>query len=236
MQLATNETTTTTSTPPMSNAPSHEDIMGSIKVLATEDGRGRDSQIRFALTVINAAYLGTASLAPDKHGKGRSDALVYAEHYVRIQSGAVIFDRRANKTKKLVSNTKKYIEVGVSTQWGRGQPMQFVEEFADFMKAVRNKDPSALKKCPNGKTEADLNDAVNGLLRLLTAQKKSPRLFTEDERNAYAFKTERDPKTEMEKLMAIHKSLEKTGDKSVQIEAAKASIKQRVAAIVKGVK
>jgi hypothetical protein len=234
MQLAT--ATTTTTTPKNTNAPTFADLMATAKQLGEQCGKGKDTQIQFDLAVIEGAYLGALSLDADKHGKGRNDATVLAEQYVRATQGAVIFDAKADKSRKQVSNVQKCIKVGANPKWGRGQPMQFVQEFIEFRQKVRSKDPSALKKAPNGKTEKDLDDAHNGLMRLLTRQQKEDRLLSDDERNSYAFKTDKSEKSETEQLEAARKSLRKSNDQSVQIKNAIDSITLRLANIAKGIK
>lgn len=226
----------TNTAPKNSNAPSFESLLADAKELGELAGKGKDTQIKFDLKVADGAYLGTLSLDPNKHGSGRDDATLLAEAYVRATQGAVVFDVRADKTRKQVSNVRKCIKVGANPKWGRGQPMQFINEFIEFRQKVRAKDATALKKAPNGRTDKDLDDAHNGLMRLFTAQLKSDTLLSEQTRNSFAFKTEKGEVTEMEKLDAIRKALKKTGDQSLQVKNAYDMITLRISNLVKGVK
>jgi len=219
-----------------SNAPSFDDLLAMAKELGVQCGQGKDTQIKFDLKLIEAAYLGSLSLDPDRHGKGRDDSTLMAEAYVRATQGAVVFDAKADKTRKQVSNVRKCIKLGTMTKLGRGQPLQFVQEFVEYRQKVRAKDPIALKKEPHGKTEKDLDDAHNGLMRLATVQIKATSLLSEDERNRFAFKTDTAEKTETEKLEQARKMLRKSGDNSTEVQAAITSITNRLINLAKGAK
>jgi hypothetical protein len=213
-------------TPPKSNTPTYDSLLQVAKDLGVQSGMGKDTQIKFDLTLIEGAYLGTLSLDPDRHGTGRDDGTTLAEAYTRARQGATAFDAKSDAGRKQVSNTRKCIKLGSNPKWGRGQPMQTVQEFVRYWQDCR-KDPAKAKK---------LDDVHNALMRFATAQLKSDQLIPDDERNRFAFKTEKDEKTEMEKLDDIRKAIKKTGDQSVQIKAAYDQITLRITNIVKGVK
>jgi hypothetical protein len=231
MQLAA---TTVSTAPAKSNAKSFEEYREDFRKLGKDAGKGKDAQIKFDLLLVEGAYKGRFDLNENKHGTGRSDAVVLSEDYMKAQGSAVVFDLALNNIQKLVSNAKKCIEIGVCTQWGRDQPDAFVNEFATQWQKFKGELDRKTRRHPSNGLK--LNDVHNGLMKLLTAQKKSPSLLPASERHEFCFMPEKDEKTEMEKLDDIRKAIKKTGDQSVQIKAAYDSITQRIANIVKGVK
>ena len=222
------------------NKPTFESLLGDAKRLGADRGRSKDAQLEFDMMLFENSYKGTLSLDRNRHGTGRSDAVVLSEAYVRAANATAKFDPKGDSEKRLVSNANKLIEVGSSTKWGRGQPMAWVQDFVDFWRGVRSKDPLALKKLPAGKTPKELNDVHNALMRLLTVQKRLDTLLPDNERNLYAFKTaSQNEDTEVTRLEAARKALQKcqkNGDRSKEVADARDLLTKRLADIAKGVK
>lgn len=228
--------TTNANPQPKSNHASFEELMHDAKVLGEQAGKGKDTQIKFALMLTKAAYHKTLDTNPDKHGVGIDDATMMAQTYVKAQQGAVIFDAKADKSRKLVSNVRKCLKLGSMTSLGRGQPMQAIEELVEYRQKLR-KDPAAAKK---------LDDAFNMLMRYATVQIKSNQLLPDDERNAFAFRVVSDVKTPVEVLEATRRTLIKLTegkvancdglDNSPEVRACISQINARLINIAKGAK
>lgn len=180
----------------MSNAPTFDDLLTSCAELGAQAGLGRDVQIKFDLKVIEAAYLGTLSLDENKHGKDIDDATKLSEAYWKAQNGAVIFDAKAAKQRKTISNVRKDIKLGSNPKWGQGEPMQSVNKLIAMRQALR-KDPANAKK---------LDDAHNTLMRYATAQLRRDDLMDDAELKEFCFKSEADPRTAEEILEAARKT------------------------------
>jgi hypothetical protein len=176
-----------------SNHDTFEDTMAKATQLGIEAGRGADTQIRFDLLVAEGAYHHTLDLTPNKHGLGRRDGVVLAEAYVTARRGAVKFDAKSDKSRKLVSNIDKMIRLGSMTMLGRGEPMASINAFKEHWEKLRA-DPATAKR---------LDDAHNAMMRFATAQLKSKTLLPEDERNAFVFKTESEAKDLTETVNAM---------------------------------
>lgn len=177
------------------NVPTFESLLAKATALGEDAGKGKDTQIKFDLVVIEAAYLGGLSLDPHKHGKERRDGVVLAEAYVRAQQGAVVFDAKADKSRKLISNIDKCIKLGSNPKWGPNQPLQTVNDLVAYRQGLR-KDPAQSKK---------LDDAHNMLMRYATAQLKSDTLIDGDQLKTFAFKKDPNEVSVEEVLEAIRK-------------------------------
>lgn len=233
------QTTTTPAPGPAgqkSNAPSFDSILQVAKELGEQAGKGKDTQIKFWLAIVEGAYLGTLSLDPGKHGVGRDDATVVSEAYVKAQQGAVIFDAKADKSRKLISNNRKGIKFGGSPKYGRGQPMQTLQELVEHRQKLR-KIPAEAKK---------LDDAMNMCLRYATAQLKLDTLMDDADRNAFAYRAVSEVRTTVEVLESIRKTARKLmegklqncdgSDTSPEVKAVIDNITKRLTNIAKGAK
>lgn len=168
--------------PQMTNAPTFADLLVAVSDLGTEAGKGKDVLIKFDLKIIEAAYAGTLSIDPNKHGVGIDDAQKLSEAYWRAQNGAVIFDAKADNQRKTISNTRKGIKFGSCPKWGVGEPMGRVNDLLNMR--------SKLKKAG---TKVD--DAHNSLMRYATAQLKLDQLMSDDVLQTYCVKKESDPRS-----------------------------------------
>lgn len=184
------------------NVPTFESLLQVATELGEQAGKGKDTQIKFDLKVLEGAYLGALSLDPNKHGAGRRDGMLLAEAYVKAQQGAIIFDARSDKSRKLISNVDKMIKLGQNPKWGPGQPLTNVNELVTHRQTLR-KDPATAKK---------LEDAHNMLMRYATAQIKSDTLIDGDARNQFAFKKNPDERTVEEVWEGIRKLATKLRD------------------------
>lgn len=167
-------------TPSSNNVPTFNDLLQVATDLGTQAGQGKDTQIKFDLKIIEAAYLGALDLDPNKHGTDRRDGVVLAEAYVKAQQGSVMFDAKSDKSRKLISNVDKCIKLGANPKWGQHQPLQNVNALITYRQQMR-RDPAKAKK---------LDDAHNALMRYATAQLRSDMLIDGAARDAYAFKRE----------------------------------------------
>lgn len=180
---------------PTTNVPTFDSLLQVARDLGAQAGQGKDTQIKFDLKIIEAAYLGGLSLDPNKHGTDRRDGIVLAEEYTKAQTGATVFDSKAPAGRKLISNIDKCIKLGANPKWGNGEPLSTVNSLVSHRQTMR-KDPTKVKQ---------LDDAHNMLMRFATVQLKRDTLIDGDELKAFAFKKQAEPRTAEEVLEAIRK-------------------------------
>lgn len=178
------------------NAPTFEDVRASIAELARTGGAGKDTQIKAALKVVEAAYHGTVDFTPNKHGPGRTDAVVLAEDFTRNFTGAMIFDTKAPTSKKLISCFNKLIVFGNTPKWGTGQPMQIVNDFLTARQRARAR--------PQGRK---LADAFNAFMAFVRAQSKEDSLMSPAEFDQFIFKPEADVRTPREVIDTVRTTM-----------------------------
>lgn len=195
-RTTTMDQATQTAQPNQSNVPSFNDLLAMATDLGTQAGQGKDVQIKFALKVVEAAYLGGLNLDPNKHGTDRRDGIVLAEAYVKAQKTATIFDAKADKSRKLISNLDKCIKLGANPKWGVGEPLSTVNQLITHRQTLR-KDPANAKK---------LDDAFNMLMRYATQQLKRDTLIDGDELKGFAFKKDSEQRTVEDVLESIRKT------------------------------
>lgn len=182
------------STRPMSNsAMSFDELCKRAEALGADKGNGADAQIKFAMMVTEAAYLGSLDLDPNKHGPDKRDGVMLAERYVKGRTGATIFDTKSDASRKLISNLDKCIKLGSCPKWGSGQPLATVNDLMTF----RQKEKKAGKK---------VDDAFNTLMRFATAQLKSEQLIVDDELNAFVYKKQPGARDACDVLESIRKT------------------------------
>ena len=219
--------------PAQSNAPTFDTIFATVTELGKVSGSGKDTQVKFDLTVCEGAYLGTLSLDPHKHGKEQNDALKLGEAYYRAQTGSMIFNSKADNQRKLVSNVQKFIKLGGCPKFGVGEPMGLVNRFMTRWKKLRQ-DPA---------NKGKLNDAHNALLKLATAQLKLDTLIPDAEMDSFIFVGEKEPRTPEEWFAAVRKQASKLmegkltncpeSDTSPQIKAIMTMCGKRIEDILK---
>lgn len=176
------------------NAPSFESLRDTARDLGTQRGQGKDTQIKFALKIIEAGYLGALDLDPNKHGTGVRDGQVLAEDYMKAANAAVIFDAKADNVRKLVANLDKCIKLGSNPKWGAGQPLSNVNDLMTF----RQSEKKAGKK---------VDDAFNTLMRYATQQLKSDHLIIDDALKSFVYKREAAMRSAEDVLDGVRKTL-----------------------------
>lgn len=177
------------------NAPTLASLRADLEALAKTGGAGKDIQIKAAIKVIEAAYLGTIDLQPNKHGQGVNDATLLAEDFVKNFSGALIFDTKAPTSKKLLSCFNTLIKFGNTSKWGQGQPMQQVNDFLHARQQARKK---------GGKK---LSDAFNAIMGFVRKQAKEDNLLTPQEFDEFIYKKDADPRSGKDVLDSIRQTI-----------------------------
>jgi len=179
-----------------SNGLSFADLLQVATDLGTQAGQGRDVQIKFDLKVLEGAFLGALDLDNNKHGTDVDDATKLSSAYVMAQGTATIFDAKAANQRKLISNVRKMVKLGMWPKGGTGEPLGTVNTLISLRQGLR-KDPANAKK---------LDDAHNTLMRYATAQLKRDQLITNDELKTFCFKRDPEARTAEEVLESIRKT------------------------------
>ncbi len=221
-------------TPPAAtkNIPTCEDMLKIAADFGALVGKGKDVQIQWALKLVEAAYLGALTLDPNRHGNGIDDATQQGEAYAKAQNAAVIFDKKANNQRKLISNTRKALKLGSMETLGSGEPLNNVIAFVNLHQK--------LNKTPGVKT----NDIYNAFLMYATAQIASKtKLITGTALEQFCLKRETDPRTAQEVIEAIKGMAEKLtkgkvtncpdSDTSNEVHNIISNCTQRLAALAK---
>lgn len=218
-------------TPPLSN--SFADLMETARELGEQAGRGKDTQIKFALKIVDAAFHQRIDIDPNKHGLGVDDAEKLTEAYVKAQNSAVVFDSLAANQRKAVSCTRTLIRLGMWPKGGQGEPMASVNNFVTERQKLRA-DPKNSKK---------LDDAFNSLLKFARTQIKRDQLIPTQERQGFMFKSQPAFATTEECYAAIRKAAQniKSGkashntvlDKSPEVDAIIKACTDRIASLRK---
>ncbi len=152
-------------------------LLATAEEFGTEAGKGKDSQIKLDLKVLESAFLGLIDLDPNKHGQGIRDGMLIGAAYYKAQTGSNHFDHKQPNQRKLTSNIDKCIGVGMNGKWGQGQPIGIVND----MLSMRTK----LKE-----QGLPVEDAHNTLMRFLTNLKKRDDLPTDAEIEEIVLKKE----------------------------------------------
>lgn len=189
----TNYATMTINTPQQSNKPTFADLMAAATALGTDAGKGKDTQVKFLLKLIEAGYHNTIDLESDKHGKEIDDATKLAETYVKAQGSAVVFDAKAPNQRKLVSCLRTGIKLGQWPKGGPGEPLATVNQLVSIRQKLRA-DPTQVKK---------LDDAFNTVLKYARHQLKQDQLIEEAGLKRFCFRDHQPNKT-AEELIAEH--------------------------------
>lgn len=206
-------------------------------VIATDLGAmealGKDGQVKFDLKVAEAAFVGAVDLTKDKHGDGIDDSVQLAAAYVKGRNGAVIFDHKEAKQRKLASNVRTMIKLGSSPKFGVGEPMSTLNNLMTTRQNLRRTATKGVR----------LDDAHNTLMRFAREQLKRDTLFAGDELKTFCLKPDSEPRTADEVIRSILNTATKlkTGklsncsdvDTSPEINAIITSCNKRLTAIAK---
>lgn len=192
--------------PAKSNVLTFADLEAFAKDLGEQAGKGKDTQIKFGLKVVEGAFVGTLDRIADKHGVGYNDATKLAETYYKAQTGATIFDAKSANQRKLVSCVNKLIELG-NKPFGVGEPMGTVNAFISARQAAK----------ATGNMSKKLDDAFNALMRFAREQVKIDHLIDPADFAAYYLKNVPDAATEIDYLEAVRK-------KAIQVKNGKGGL------------
>ena len=184
-------------TTPQTNAITFADLMTTAAKCGTEEGLGKDGQIKFMLKVAEAAFHGTIDVDPDKHGKGINDATKLTEAYVKARSGATIFDAKVMKQRVAIAKTNTMIKLGMWPKGGPGEPLTCLNTLMTLRQKLRQKPENAKR----------LNDAADTALRYARVQLKRDQVVGATELETFCFKPVPDIRTAEEILDSIRKGL-----------------------------
>lgn len=181
----------------VSNKLSFADLSSIATQLGMDAGKGKDTQIKMLLQLVDGGYHNAIDLEDSKHGTDIDDATKLAEVYVKAQTGATVFDAKAANQRKLISCFRTSIKLGMYTKGGTGEPLGTVNELMTQRQKLRA-DPTNAKK---------LDDAANTLLRYARAQIKRDNIIDHDELKSFCFKSVRSLATAEEIIAAQKKAL-----------------------------
>src|ERR1017187_5917381 len=122
---------------PKTNAITFDDMMDTAKELGEQAGKGKDTQIKSLLKVLEAGYHNTFDLKANKHGQDVDDATKYAEAYVKAQGSAAVFDAKAMNQRKLISPLRPAIKLGQWPKGGNGEPLATVNNLISMRQKLR---------------------------------------------------------------------------------------------------
>lgn len=188
------DTTQAAATP---NRITFADMLVTATELGKQAGQGKDVQIKFDLKVLEAAFHGSLDLDANKHGTDMDDATKLSEAYARAQNTAVIFDAKAGNQRKLISNIRKDIKLGMWPKGGPGEPLSTVNTLISLRQKLRA-DPANAKK---------LEDAHNMLMRFATVQLKRDHTIDGDELRSFCFKAQHEPRDAQAVIESVRKTL-----------------------------
>jgi len=229
-------TTTTPPAPPAGpNTLKMDDLLAAATQLGTESGKGRDTQIKFLLKVMEGGYFGAIDGTTNKHGTDIDDCTKLAETYVKAHQGNVVFDAKAPNQRKLISTLRTSMRLGQWPKGGNGEPLGTVNNLLSIRQKMR-KDPALSKR---------VDDAANTFLRYAREQMKRDRCIDDDGLRELCLKKLPDEKTAeqmieqaRQQLTRIfeHKGPNHVGDTSPHIKTAMQSLTTRLAEIAKAKK
>ena len=191
---ATNPTTNNAASPP--NVITFDKLLAIATQLGAEAGKGKDTQIKFYVSVSEAAYHGKIDLTANKHGPGIDDAVKLTEAYVKAQTGSTIFDHKAPNQRKAASCVRTSIVMGGQTKWGPNEPVAIINRWLTVRAKLR-----ASLNAPK------LDDAANTFMRLCRTQIKRDSLLTDAELQALCLKKNAEEQTEEQYLETLRKKL-----------------------------
>lgn len=219
------------STQQASNSITKQSLEAMVDQLGIEAGKGADTQIKFHIGLVEAAYHQVIDTTADKHGAGIDDAQYYVERYHKAKSGATVFDAKGNAGRKAAATSRTCIKLGMWSKGGIGEPISTVNNLiTDWQKERRN---------PANKGKLD--DATNTLLKYARAQLKRDQLVDPQELRSFIFKKPSTLPTAEDILDGTRKQLQKLYDgkaanntqidNSVEVKAAIQSLTKRLRAI-----
>lgn len=190
-------TPTKTATKATPNVMTFEDVLATASELGKQAGQGKDTQIKFLYTTVEAAFHNAINMDRNKHGTGVDDAEKLTEAYVKAQTGNTVFDAKAPNIRKAVSLTRTSIKLGQWPKGGHGEPMQTVNDLLAHFKKERG----------NPKRTRKLDDAANVLMKYARQQLKRDTLIDRSEFEEMVYRTERDLKSAENVIESVRKQL-----------------------------
>lgn len=213
------------------NTPTLADIKQIAADLGADHGKGKDTQVKFLLKMVEGGYHNALDLKPSKHGTDIDDAAMLAETYVKAQTGAAVFDAKAPNQRKLISCLRTGIKLGAWPKGGNGEPLATVNNLMTHRQKLK-KIPAEAKK---------LDDAANTLLKYARAQLKRDTLIDDEELHDFCYKPSADLATAEQIIDRMSKQLSKlidgsasqstAQDNSSEIRNARDMLRKRLAAI-----
>jgi len=199
--------------------------------LGTDAGKGKDTQVKFLLKMVEGGYHNILDLNSNKHGTGVDDATKLAESYVKAQGTAVIFDAKAPNQSKLCSNLRTGIKLGAWPKGGNGEPLATVNSLMTMRQNLK-KIPAEAKK---------LDDAANTLLKYARAQLKTDHLLDDAQLKEFCYKPGKNLQTPEQIIEGMTKQLDNlisgksaqgtAHDASPEIINARQELRKRLSAI-----
>ncbi len=218
---------------PTPNVITASDLLAVAEELGKEAGKGRDTQIKFMLKVLEGSYHGAIDLAGNKHGKEIDDATQLTATYVKARQGSVVFDAKADNQRKTISCIRTMIKFGQYTKGGNGEPLATTNSLMSMRQKLRQ-DPAQAKL---------LDDAANTVLKFARTQMKRDTMVEGDELKAFCFKPAKsDAPNAEERVAATRKLLDKlikgdlpdnVQDNSSDIVVARDALTRRLVSIAK---
>lgn len=215
----------------MSNVMTMADMEAVADQLGAEHGKGKDTQVKFLLKMIEGGYHNVLDVTnKNKHGTGIDDAEYFAERYVKAQRSAVVFDAKADNQQKLMSCLRTGIKLGAWPKGGNGEPLATVNNLMNMRQNLK-KVPGEAKK---------LDDAANTLLKYARAQLKRDSLIDDAELKTFCYKPGKKDPTAEDIIEAMEKKLSKlldgsgksgAQDNSPEIRNARQELRKRLSAI-----
>jgi hypothetical protein len=198
-----------TATTPQPNRLTKQEILQRMDTLGEQAGKGKDTQVKALLSILEGAYNGELDMMPNKNGTEIDDATFMAERYVKGQAFNTIFDSKAANQRKLISCFRTTIKAGGKTVFGNGEPLATIDRIIMGERNQLRKDPVQRKK---------LDDAANGFMKICRTLIKADVMPSDNELKQLLYKTERDPLTAEEKLENARDALQSLiqGDKNGQ--------------------
>jgi hypothetical protein len=223
--------TQSVSQPATANTIKFDDLMKIAAELGSDHGKGKDTQVRFLLKVVEGGYHGALDLDNNKHGADVDDATRLSEAYVMAQTGSTVFDAKAPNQRKLISCVRTCVRLGQWPKGGNGEPLATVNNLMTTRQKLRQK-PETAKK---------LDDAANTLLKYARVQLKRDTLVDDNELQSFCFKSQAPLQTAEQILEGCRKTLmalrdgkaahHTASDNSTHVVAAIAELNKRLKAI-----
>jgi len=182
---------------PQTNAITFADLTTIAQLLGSDTGKGRDTQIKMLMKLVEGAYHNAIDTDKSKHGADVDDAQKLAETYVKAQGAATVFDAKAPNQRKLISCFRTCIKLGMWPKGGMGEPLATMNNLISMRQALR-KNPADAKK---------LDDAANTLLKYARAQLRSDQLLDDAQLREFCFRKGVELRTAEEIIEAARKSL-----------------------------